>query len=179
MPGLSRISEADAAQLFVNTIVTETRKDWPAFRKSLKEVDRGHQLRLPPDGQAQLDLFVAVLAMGLLALPSLFSPDQAERLREHSLALCDQFLEARYRVRQDVAEYHRRWQVSLRFLTREGPDGVSYLCEKWGVKMLHWGEGADTTYSTAAPILEMALNAMIVQRAGIWKLIKEQYQVVP
>ena len=76
---LPLLSEAEAAKAFVSEIRAEIVQNWPGIRARLSPFVKGDLDR----SDVAMEFSLAHMTLALRALPNLFPPDRAQRIRDH------------------------------------------------------------------------------------------------
>ena len=179
--GKKKMSEREAAEVFVNTIVITANEQWPAIVGQLNETSKlssGVNLGFDYPETAANTFAIAVMAVELQALENLLPARQAARVREHSLEAMSawggpQIVAA---VRSAVDVYQREWDGAISAGEMPIHAVSNVLTQKLGCSVAR--EIGGETFND--PILIMAFSEKVITLVGgLWKSITESRKLVP
>jgi hypothetical protein len=126
--GKSKISELDASSQFVLTILSGVQQGWPAITSEFAPLI-GSQVEQLNNQNSEFEFMLAVVASHMQALPILFPPDQAHRMRDHVLAMFTT-PELGSKPCEMIQVYEQAWEDALH--NSEPPFGAiaSILCDR-------------------------------------------------
>ena len=169
-----KISELEAAGIFVVSMVRGVQDTWPSIVSELASL-LGEDVQRMDTEQVKFDFVLAVIAVQMQALSNLFPADQAARIREHVLKCISSPDLGTYPI-DSLKEYEHAWKASLD--AREPPWGslASILYDKIGCnKSVSVGDA-----KVKSPILLVGLGSAIVRLGRAWwKDFISAYELVP
>ena len=169
-----KLTEQEAASLFVLYLVKDAQEAWPTIKKSLEESFEGKFIVEKEDMIASFDLALAAIAQDLQALKNLFPKDQAERIEKwvfKSLANMEDWGE--YAV-DEVKKYSEKFQKDIQNI-KAGGDPLSAiparLLQRWLGKNIQNFDVEMNGKKTGiiSPVFLMMVSSMLVAFAGTWK----------
>ena len=173
--GKKKITEIEAAGLFVIAITKNIQEYWPSIAQELNQFLIEDQNVLPEDAFAGYEFCLAVIACQLQALPNLLNEEQAKRIREYVLQCISSPEHGSY-PKDTIEEYQSGWDASL----KKGKipfESIAYILfhklecdssvEVGGIKYIE-------------PIFLMALSEKVIKFGGpLWKNLIQKYKIVP
>lgn len=171
-----KLTEQEAASLFVLYLTKEAQDAWPTIKKSLEDAFKERFTLTEDDMMASYDLALAVIAQDLQALKNLFSKDQAERIEKWVLKCLDTKDWGEYAI-PEVKKYTDAFQKCLNNIEQYGnPINVIpiLLLYKWLGKNIDNLEvkinGKKTGFFDPI-IVGMVTDILIRQFSGTWKKV--------
>lgn len=164
--------EAEAAQLFVYTMIRQVRESWPSVLPRLRELDTSKPaLALLDEEVAQWELVLAAMALDLGALKNLFPEEQARRLLD--LCLSNVPVKIRDHATDAVKEYNVRYdEDAARGLNPTLAMG-EILYGRWRLAGNAYVPGE--LFIAPGQILAGALGVLITSYLGVWKRIQTNF----
>jgi CheY-like chemotaxis protein len=176
------ITEQEAVVSYLQGSLQAAQSKWPDIRDNLKATF-GDRFVVKDEIVAPYDLYLAIIAMDLQALPNLFPIEQAKRI-EHFALKCLGRIEERgtYSV-EEVQAYSSLFQDELRNIKRTG-DPIAVIPARllhrwlgegiWKCESIRDGKG---TGIIDPLLLGMTLNNLAIF-CGFWKGAKDQFEIV-
>lgn len=172
--GKEKLSEVEAAGMFVISILRPIQQEWPGVAAELTRMLQLAQ-PLPTDQYAAFEFALAVIALEIQAIPNLLPPSQASRIREYVLRGLSSPDLGSYPLGA-LHEYQNAWNQSLQEAELPCYGIASVLFDKLScqstVKL------GDAKFKD--PLLLMALSEKFVIFGGAWwKKAIQRYKLVP
>jgi hypothetical protein len=171
--GKSKISELDAASQFVLTMLSGVEQGWQAITTEFAPLIGSKAAKLN-NPWAQHEFMLAVISSQLQALPNLFPPDQARRMRAHALAMLTT-PELGSEPCEMIQAYEQAWKNALH--NSEAPFGAmaSILYDR--LRLVASVEIGGERFKS--PLLLMAMGMAVTSfKVGWWKNLQSSYRVV-
>jgi hypothetical protein len=179
-----KLTEQDAALTFVSHLAKVVKEGWPGIYHSLRSIDDNIRPGKPiftvdDEQRASFNLYLAVTATDIQSVKALFPGEQGERIRSWILKIVAVQEQSEYAT-TEMNEYSRIFERSLQ-IPEDLVDAISVrLLHKWlGEKIVDYEavvEGSGT--AVVSPRLVTAVNQVIVGFCGIWKSLKERYNLI-
>ncbi len=176
-----KLTELDAATLFVLYITKEVEKEWPTIYKSLKDTFKENFV-VEDESMATFDLVLAAIAQDLQAVKNLFPFEQAERIENWVLRLIANEDLGEYSV-DEVKKYGKKFQKEVQSI-ESGGDPLSAipgrLLHRWlgeNIKNFKVELNGKKT-GLISPILIMMVSQILMGFVGTWKRLKEEFKLV-
>jgi hypothetical protein len=168
------MGEAEAARLFVYTMMRQVRESWPGVLSELKKLDSSESALARLDEEpAQWELVLAAMALDLGAMKNLFPEEQAHRLLERCIEYFPE--DTRNYARNAVEEYNSRYDEDATRGLNPAPAMGEILYGRWGLA------GEDYVpaelFIASDQILAGALAVVISSYLGVWKRIRTNFVV--
>lgn len=172
--GKKKISETEAAGIFVASMGKGVQEAWPSIVSELAPL-LGNDVQQMDTEQGMFDFVLAVIAAQMQALANLLPADQVPRVREYILKCISSPELGTYPI-DSLKEYEHAWKASLD--AGEPPwDGLaSILYDKIGCdKRISIGD-----VKLKSPLLLIGLGSAIVRFGGAWwKNFLSRHELAP
>jgi len=161
--GKERVSEAEAAAVFVGSILLSVQKNWPQITSQFTPFLRRVPEHLNSEW-SQYEFALASIALQIQALPNLLPPDQAERVRSFVFA-CLAAPELGSEPLEVIELYENAWKAAI--AAAEPPCLAPVLYERLQLR----DYTAPVTLGKAqfvSPLLLAAMEGAITYHGGPW-----------
>lgn len=174
---LKRLSETDAVRVFFHSKFKEIDDQWDDLLIALRRDERRAKLFDELDeSKAKLELMLAAVSVDLMALENLFSPEQAKRLKRHTL---DSFPEEfRDHAKDAVVEYCSRFSEDVSSGLNPMQSMGEILFGRWGLAGNDYPPPAGQVFIPRNQLDAMVLTVALGSFIGGWKRIKDAFEVV-
>lgn len=178
-----KLTEQEAASLFILYLTKEAQDAWPTIKKGLEDTFKERFIVTEEDMVASYDLALATMAFDLQALKNLFPSDQAERLEKwvlKSLGELDDWGE--YAV-DEVKKYGEKFQKAIQNIDIGG-DPLSAipgrLLQRWLGKNIRNFDVEINGKKTGfiSPVLLSIVLRMLADLSGTWKRLKDNFDFI-
>ena len=170
-----KITEEEAAEEFVRSIIGEAENVWPELYKKIQKLFP-RKFIVKDETKAALDLSLAVIAVELQCLENLFPQEQAVRIKQWSLHLIKGALKVfgSYPI-TEIEQYQRDFKedpinkTSAHLFSRWVGEDI----KEFTVKI----EGQKT--NTIDPLYLLPVSFMLASFLGYWKRVKDGIELMP
>jgi hypothetical protein len=172
--GKDKLSEVEAAGMFVISMVKPIQQEWPKVAADLTHI---LQLKQPisTDHFAAFEFALAAIAVQIQVLPNILPRAQADRIREHVLQ-CVSSPELGSYPHEAIDVYQSAWNQSLQEGEPPFSGIASVLFDKLGCQSSV--ELGNARFKD--PLLLMALSEKVITFGGAWwKNAIQRYKLVP
>ncbi len=170
-----KVTEMEAAALFVMTILKDSQKKWPSIAKEL------NQLLIPKKKFSKkqsdaMEFSFAVIAQHIQALPNLLEQEQAKRILEYIMKIISTPELGTY-PREIIKKYQDEWDACLEQAEPPFYGIASVLFDALGCKDT---QKMGDDYYIKSPIVLMALAEQVTKFGNPrwWKNLTERYNIV-
>lgn len=176
-----KLTEQEAAALFVLYIIKEVQDAWPTIHKNLKDLFK-EKFVVEDEKMAVFDLVLAAIAQDLQAVKNLFPKDQAERIEKWVLKCIDTEDWGEYAV-DEVKKYGEKFQKEIQNISAGG-DPLSAiparLLQRWLGKNIQNFEVEMNGKKTGIidPVLLLMVSSILISFLGTWKRLKDNFEIV-
>lgn len=176
-----RLTEQEAACLFVLDILKEAQGTWPTIHIQLKETFK-EGFVLEDEEMAAFDLALAAIAQDVQAVRNLFPKDQAERIQKWILKSVDSEAWGEYAI-DEIKNYGIEFTKNIQNI-ETGGDPLSAiptrLLQRWLGKNIQNFEVVMNGKKTGiiSPLLVMMVSNILAAFLGIWKKLKDDFKIV-
>jgi hypothetical protein len=163
-----KLTEKDAAHLFVSTAFSQGGQAWPEILRGLRglRIDNDALRQAENANSAPFMLGVAILALDLRALENLFPLDQAERLDDLTRQVLTEL-----DPEGDLTKAVDGAKSDFGLWLEAGPAGLHQIGYSLSDLL---GLGIPRN-----PIVGAVLAQNLISCCGKWKAIRDQYRLVP
>lgn len=170
---MGRLTERQAAELFVYTMIRQVRESWPGLFSEMRTLSSVVDLERLDQEDAQWEMILAASALDLSALKSLFSKAQAERLLTLTIQCFPE--EERAYALSTINEYHDRYDKDL-------ASGLNPMLAIGEILYGRWGLPGDCyrpgeLFIAPDQIFAAGLAVPLPSFVGVWKRIKTNYSL--
>lgn len=165
-----RYTERAIADDFVRAAFDNAVESLPAVCSGLREFFT--EFSLVDGARAPRDLAAAIVALEIQALPNLFPSAQAGRLRYHVLRSLT------FRYGEHVASEVRAYEEIFRGQLRNGLNPFERVSERLLHRFTHKEVANNDGAFVVRPVSTMFLSASIAAMCGVWKMFREQFEIV-
>lgn len=163
--------ESRVAADFVRAVFDDAKTMLPNLCSSLE--DELGRLRVVDTHKASLDLGLALVALELEALPNLFPPSKASRLRAQALAAVSRVDESEYPVLEVTAYDEILTECLARAL-----NPIERVCERFLHRITHPEASYGPEAFTVDPFRVAVISTYVVGSVGRWKRLNELFEIV-